>query len=364
MMRLALFVLLFFLIGCSKKDEGVKKPIFQVEVVKPTVKDVALYKSYVGNVQPFVQVEVRAQVEGELTGYYFTEGQTVKEGDLLFTIDSRPFVAQLHKAEAGLAQSLAGLRYAEDVVGRNTKLAEEDFVSQVQYDQYLTNVMTYEAQKKQSEADIEAAKINISYCNIHSPIDAVTGRLQIQVGNLIANAANTPLIILNQITPTYAYFSVPQRDLPLIMKLHREKPLKVHAFLESDYSKPYKGALDLIDNMVDDQTGSIWLRGVFLNEEQMLWPGEFVDVRLYTEAMKNAILVPTEAISVGQKGKYVFVIHSDMKAELRVVKTGQRMNNMTVIEEGIKPGELIVTKGQINLGNGTQVEIKGAKSES
>lgn len=363
-MRIAPFVLLLFFISCSKKTEEVKPSTFQVEVIKPTIKDVNLYKSYVGNVQPYVQVEIRAQVEGELTGYFFTEGQTVKAGQLLFTIDSRPYEAQLLKAEAALAQSLANLRYSEDVVSRNTKLARDDFVSQVQYDEYLTSVLNYKAQIKGNEADIKTAQINISYCNIHAPIDAVTGKLQIQVGNLIQYAGSTPLITLNQITPTYAYFSVPQKDLPNIMKLHREKPLKVSAFLENDYTEPYDGALDLIDNQVNDQTGSIWLRGVFLNEEQMLWPGEFVDVRLYTKPVENALLVPTEAISIGQKGKYVFIIHSDMKAELRYVETGQRMDNMTLIKKGIEPGELVVTKGQINLGNGTLVTIKETKSAS
>lgn len=353
--------LLIVVTSCHKKSEEVKTPRFQVEVVKPTVRDVELFKTYVGNVQPYVQVEVQAQVEGELTGYYFTEGEMIKAGDLLFTIDSRPFKAQLLKAEAALAQSLAGLRYAKDVAKRNAPLAVDDYVSQQQYDEYVTQVMSYQAQVKENEADIETAKINISYCNIHSPIDAVTGKLQIQVGNLIKNAESTPLITLNQITPIYAYFSVPQKDLPKIMELHRKEPLRVSAFLEGDESRPYAGALDLIDNQVNDQTGSIWLRGVFPNETQMLWPGEFVSVHLYTEARDGAILVPTEALSLGQKGSYLFVIKSDNTSEIRYVQVGQRIGDMTLIEKGIDPSEQVVVKGQLNLGNGTPVQIRRSK---
>lgn len=345
-------------VGCHKKQEE-KKPVFQVEVTKPKVEDVDLYYTYVGHVQPFLQVEVKAQVEGVLTGAYFKEGDEVSEGDLIFTIDSRPYVAQLKKAEGALAQSIASLRYAEDVAKRNAPLAQEDFVSQVQYDEYITNVLTYKAAIKENEADIDTAKINISYCNIHAPMRSVTGKIQLQVGNLIKNAEDTPLVILNQITPTYAYFSVPQKDLPQIMSLHRKENLKVKAFLNGNYETAYYGALDLIDNQVDDQTGSIWLRGIFPNEEKMLWPGEFVDIQLILGEKKDAILIPTQAISYGQKGKYVFVIKEDSTAQLRWIETGQRIGNMTLIEKGIEEDDRVVVKGQINLGNGTKVTIKG-----
>jgi multidrug efflux system membrane fusion protein len=362
-MRVFYIVFLILSASCHKKQEAPKKHGFPIEVVKPTVKNITLYKSYVGNIQPFIQVEVKAQVEGELLSYYFTEGQQVKKGDLLFKIDERPYKAQLLKAEGALEQSLANLSYSKDVAKRNKELAKDEFVSQQQYDQYLTDVLRYEGQVKQNEADIQTAKINISYCNIHSPIDAVTGRLQIQVGNLIKNAGSTPLITLNQITPIYVYFSVPQKDLSMIMKLHRQKSLKIHSFLESDNKTPYIGDLDMIDNQVNDQTGSIWLRGVFSNEEQMLWPGEFVDVQLLLEPVDNAILVPSEAVSIGQKGKYVFIVKEDNIAEIRYIETGQRFDKMTFVKKGLKPSDLIVTKGQINLGNGTPVTIKkGARS--
>jgi multidrug efflux system membrane fusion protein len=358
-MRILFLIPLLFLSSCQKKPVEHKSP-FQVEVTKPKVENVQLYNTYVGNVQPFLQVEVKAQVEGILTGAFFKEGDEVREGDLIFTIDSRPYVAQLQKAEGALAQSVANLRYAQDVAKRNTRLAQEEYISQEQYDEYITNVLTNKAAVKENEADIETAKINISYCNIHAPMNAVTGKIDLQVGNLIKNAGDTPLVTLNQITPTYTYFSVPQKDLTQVMKLHREKKLEVHAFLDGDYKHPHVGTLDLIDNQVNDQTGSIWMRGIFPNEEKILWPGEFVDVRLILGERKNAVLIPTDAIALGQKGKYVFVIIDNDIAELRWIQTGQRIDEMTIIEKGIEPGEFVVTQGQINLGNGTKVKIKGS----
>lgn len=352
-----LLLALLALVGCKKKEE-IKMPVPLVKVTKAKVEDTELFKTYVGHVQATVQVEVQAQVEGVLTGYYFTEGQEVKKGDLIFTIDSRPYEAQLLKAEGGLAESIANLRYAEDVARRNAKLVQEDYVSQVQYDEYVTTVMSNKAEIIQNEADIETAKINISYCNIHAPMNAVTGRLKINVGNLISNAEATPLVVLNQITPCYAYFSVPQRDLPEIMKLHREKPLDVKVLLNGDTKNPYIGSLDLIDNQVSDQTGAIWLRGLLPNEEKMLWPGEFVDVRLILGIKKDAVLIPTEAISIGQKGKYIYVLNQDQTVKKRAVTTGQRTGSMTLIERGLSGGETVVTQGQINLKTGKKVTVK------
>ncbi|NGX46987.1 MAG: Multidrug resistance protein MdtA [Chlamydiae bacterium] len=353
-----LFLLPFLLLsGCHKKQE-LQKPVFQVEVTKPKVENVQLYNTYIGNVQPFLQVEIKAQVEGVLTGAYFKEGNEVEEGDLIFTIDSRPYVAALQKAEGALAQSVANLRYAQDVAKRNASLAQEDYVSKVQYDEYITNVLTYKASVKENEADIETAKINISYCNIHAPMNSVTGKIELQIGNLIRNAGETPLVTLNQVTPTYTYFSVPQKDLTQIMQLHREKKLGVHTFLNGDYKNPYCGTLDLINNEVNNQTGSILMRGVFPNEEKMLWPGEFVDVHLILGEKKNAILIPTEAITLGQKGKYIFTIKEDDTTELKWVETGQRINDMTIIEKGVEPGDRVVIEGQINLGDGTKVAIR------
>lgn len=354
-----MILITLFCFGCHKASEQIKPPP-KVHVVKPTIETVEIARSYVGQVQPFLQVEVKAQVEGVLTGAYFKEGNEVKEGDLIFTIDSRPFQAQLKKAEGALAQSLASLRYAEDVAKRNAPLVQEDFVSKVQYDEYVTNVLTYKAQIKENQADIETAKINIGYCNIHAPMNAITGIIRLQVGNLIPNDGPTPLVTLNQITPIYTYFSVPQKELAEIRKLHSEKTLPIRAYLEGR-GEPIAGKLDLIDNQVNDQTGSIWMRGFFSNENKELWPGEFTDIKLVLGHRENALLIPTEAISFGQKGKYVFVIGKDDTTDIRWVETAERIGNMTVIEKGVGPDDQVVIKGQVNLGKGTKVVIQENK---
>lgn len=359
MCRLPLALLpLFLIMGCEKKAEVTPTPPVKVEVAKPLVQDTEIFKSYVGHVQPIVQVEVKSQVEGVMTDYYFTEGQTVKKGELLFTIDSRPFEAQLSKANAALAQNVANLRYAEDVLKRNKRLAEEDYVSQLQFDEYITNVLVSKAAIKQNQADIEEAKINISYCNIHAPMDSLTGMLQIDAGNLISNAQTTPLVILNQITPIYVNFSVPQKDLPTIMQFHRKNPLKVKAFLPQGEKTPFEGTLNLIDNQVDESTGSIWLRGIFQNEEQLLWPGEFADVHLILKVQKNALLIPTEAIMTTQNGKFVFVVKEDNTVEMQKISLGIRVDQNTIVEEGLSPEDRVVTRGQINLAPGTKIVIQ------
>lgn len=355
---LFLFLLCSILTGCREKKVQPRPPK-TVEVAKVVESDVQLYNTYVGHVQASVQVEVKAQVEGVLLRTHFIEGQEVKAGDPLFSIDPRPFEAELSKAKAALAKSLVNLRYAKDVATRNEPLAEENYVSKLQYDEYLTEVMDYEAQVKENQAEVQSAEIDLSYCSILSPIDAVTGVLKIQEGNLIQNAQNNPLIILNKISPAYTYFSVPQKDLPRIMKLHREEQLQVVAYLGEEKPEIFQGKLDLIDNQLQDAAGSIWLRGIFANEQKLLWPGEFVKVHLLLEKVQNALLIPEEAVSIGQKGKYVYVLRSDSTVELRHIEAGMRFeNNMRLITKGLNPGDTVVTLGQINLKNGDKVEVK------
>lgn len=352
------FLLILCFTACSKPVKP-PPPSIPVLMAKPIVQDTAIYKEYIGHVEAFVKVEVKSQVEGVITGAYFTQGQSVKKGDLIITIDSRPYEAQLAKAEALLSENVANLRYAEDTAKRYAKLVQQDYVAQLQYDQYITNVLTSKASIKQSQADIETAKINISYCNISAPMDAVAGVLQVDVGNLIQNAQETPLVVLNQITPIYVYFSVPQQDLPQIQLLQRKSPLEVRAFLNEDFTRPFIGKLDLINNQVDEKTGTVLLRGIFPNTDQILWPGEFVDVRLILETKKEAILVPTESVQIGQQGYYAFIVDSQQTAQLRSVKIAQRMGKQVMIESGITKEDNVVIEGQINLFSGAKVTPKG-----
>lgn len=356
-MKIWIYLLIFFCTACSHKPPPL--PIIPtVSTVTAKTANVPRFHTYVGHVKSFVQIEVRSQVEGVITGCHFHEGKEVKEGDLLLTIDSRPFEAQLAKAKAALAESLVNLRYAKEVAKRNAELVQNEYVARLQFDQYLTNVERAKATIESNQADIDTAKINISYCNIYSPADGVAGLLHFDVGNLIQNAGQTPLITINQIIPIYIYFSVPQDDLTEIMQLNRRFPLKVQAYLDKEETNPFMGTLDFIDNQVDEQTASIWMRGVFQNEEKLLWPGQFVTVRLILDIEKNALLVPTQAVQISQKGPYLFVVKPDQTVEMRIVTLGQRLGNEIVISSGLEAGERIVTEGQINLANGTKVVAK------
>lgn len=354
-MKRLILILSLLLMACSKKAPPQATPARKVVAAVPTVADTPRFKTYIGNAAARVSVDVRPQVEGVLTGYYFVEGQEVKQGDLLFTIDKRPYVAQLEKAQAALVGAMANLQIAQETAMRNAKLVQKEYVAQLQFDQYLTNVETAQAQIQASQADIDTANINITYCSIYAPVSGVIGQLQIDVGNLIQNGSSTPLTVLNAITPIYVTFSVPQNDLPEIMRLHRKSPLKVITYLGDENPEQFEGTLDLINNQVDTQTGSILMRGIFPNENKMLWPGEFTETRVILEVIKDALLIPTKAIKFTQKDTKIFVVKEDMTVELRTVVAGQRIGDQTVITSGLKAGEMVVNEGQINLAPGVKV---------
>jgi multidrug efflux system membrane fusion protein len=343
--------------GCSKPPQKVA-PSPPVTVTKPTVRDVDLYQDYVGNVVANISVEVMSQVSGIMTGQYFVEGQEVKQGDLLLTIDSRPYVADLAQAEAVLAQSLATLRYAEETTTRYAKLVQEDFISQLNYDQYVTNVLTGEAQIKQNLAQIDLAKINLGYCSITAPMDCVTGKLLVKVGNYVDANSNTELVLLNQIKPILVDFYIPDRDLPYIQFLQNKGQLSVVAYVNRDKSQPHGGTLTLINNQVSTTAGSILLEATFPNEDKGLWPGQFVDIQVILGKKTGALLIPSEAIQVGQQGHYVYVITPDNTAELKVVKPAQVYDSLTMINEGLTADDMVVVAGQLNLYPGIKVSIQ------
>ena len=258
--------------------------------------------------EAYKTVQITSQIEGVLKNQLFMEGETVKQGDLLYVIDPRPYQATLQKAEAALSQTMASLKYDEDTVRRYAKLIQDDYVSQLDFEKYITNVMTDQASIKQNLADIENAKLNLEYCYIHAPMDAVAGNVKINVGNLIQNAGADPLVSLNQITPIYASFYVPEKDLPRIQSLQKTCPIQTQIFLNQDYDCPFEGTLTMIDNQVDENTGMILLKATLPNEDQILWPGEFIDVRVILGEEKDAVLIPCQAVQIGQNGAYVFIL--------------------------------------------------------
>jgi multidrug efflux system membrane fusion protein len=299
-------------------------------------------------------VEVRAQVAGTITGQYFVEGQEVRASDLLLSIDPRPFQAELEKAKGELAENLASLQQAQETVERYKPLIKDEYVSQLDYDRYVTDVCRNEGVVQQSRAAVEEAEINLDYCLIKAPFNSVTSKLAINVGNFVP-VGGEPLMTLQQISPIRVSFFVPEKDLPRIISLQGQNRLTTMVIRSHEC---IAGELFLINNKVDEQTGTILLQAIFPNTDKKLWPGEFVDVRLILETQKNAILVPSQVVQMGQQGSYLYVVRPDSTVELRNVKVGQKEKEAVIIESGLSPGETVVLEGQLNLFPGVKVTIQ------
>ena len=353
-MKVIILLTLLLSWGCSKK-QPIPPLAPYVTVGKSSLQDIPLYFNYVGHVKPYQSVEIKAQVAGLINGQYFTEGQEVKKGALLLTIDDRPFRAALAKVEAELAYNIATLRQARETVERYSLLIKESYVSQLDYDQFITNVYTTEAAIKQNYADIETASINLDYCTMTAPITGVTSKLLIEVGNYIPVGGANPLMTLKQISPIKVQFTVPEKDLPQITLAQNKEPLKVIAYLQG---APIEGKLFLIDNAVNASTGMILLEAVFPNEDKRLWPGEFVDVRVILEIRKQATVIPAQAVLLGEEGPYIYVLTSNNTAQLRAVTPGLKEGSLIMIEKGVEAGEVVIVEGQINLFPGAPVTIK------
>ncbi len=344
--------------GCAKKHEPPEP--HQVTVTKPISRSVPVYLDYVGHMVANISVQVMAQASGILTNQYFTEGQDVKQGDLLLTIDPRPYEATLARAEAVLQQTTASFQYAKDTTRRYTPLVQEDFVSKQNFDQFVTNEMTTEAQISQSRADVETARINLGYCYITAPMNCITGQLLVKTGNYVDPNAGTVLTTLNQICPILVDFYVPESDLLVIQKHQSKGTLKLFVYPDPAHSHQFEGALTLINNQINTSTGTVLLEGTLPNDSKLLWPGHFVDVRVILEEEKKALLIPTEAVVVGQSGHFVYVVNDQSTIEMRPIKAGQVHGSMRVIESGITPKDQVVVEGQLNIYTGMKVAIKGA----
>jgi membrane fusion protein, multidrug efflux system len=317
----------------------------------------------VGNVEAYSTVAVKSQVTGVLTQAHFKEGQNVKKGQLLFTIDPRPFEAALKQAEANLARDAAQLENAQEQARRYLELVKKQFVSKEQYDQIRTNAAALEAVVEADKAAVDNAKVQLSYCYIYSPIDGQLGTLLVNEGNLVRVNDATPLVVINQVAPIYLTFSVPEQNLPDIRRHMAAGSLKVEARFPSDEGRPEQGNLAFIDNAVDRTTGTIKLKAEFKNEDKRLWPGQFINVALTLTTQSDAVVIPAEAIQVGPEGQHVFVVKPDNSVEVRPVVVARTDEGEAVIAQGLQAGEQIVREGQFLLSAGSKVEIKDTNQE-
>ena len=354
-----LIILLFLLFpACAKKTAPPPKPPVSVKAGNVLQKTVPVQIRVIGNVEAYSTVSVKSQLGGTLMRVHFREGQDVGKGALLFTIDPRPYEAAVKQAESNLARDTAQLENAREEVRRYAELVKKGYVAQEQYDQIRTNAATFEATVNADRAVVENARLQVKYCYIYSPLNGRTGNLFANEGNLIKANADNPMVVLNQIQPIYVTFSVPEQHLTEIKKQMAAGSLDVSVAVPKSEGHTVVGMLTFIDNTVDMTTGTIRLKGTFVNNEKVLWPGQFVNVTLTLTTRPKALLVPSQAVQSGQAGQYVFVVKPDLKVEYRSVNVGATVRSEIIIEQGLTAGENVVTDGQLRLTSGARVEVK------
>lgn len=356
-----LFVFLFCfltILSCNREDKKRQPPPAPVSVVEVALKDMPIQVSAIGNVEAYSSVTIKSRVEGQLLKALCKEGDEVKRGQLLFVIDPRPFEEALRQAEANLLRDKAQLEFARADLERYEELFREGLVSRQQFDKIRTNYETLRSVVKSGEASVNNARLLLSYCYIHSPIDGKVGTFSVQPGNMV-KANETAITTVNQIVPVYVRFSVPEREILRIRQAMSAGTLIAEAVLKGVDSETIReGRVVFIDNAVDPQTGTVRLKALFENRDRVLWPGQFVNVVLKLGVKKNALVIPARAVQTGQKGNYVFVVKNDKTAEIREIQLGVRVGDEVSIETGLNPKELVVVDGQLRLTQGARVEIR------
>lgn len=347
-------------VSCSSKTAAVGPDLaVPVNVAKAVKKTVPIQLSAIGTAEAYSTVSIKGQVNAILQEVHFKQGDFVKKGDLLFTLDARPFQASLAQAQANLARDKAQADLTIVQAERYKKLYDQGISAKEQYDQMQANAAAQQGSLHADQAAVESAKLQLQYCAIYSPVDGRTGALQVYPGNLVKENDVPVLVVINQIAPLYEDFSVPEQYLGVIKKYMAGGRLQIEATPYGDTAAEV-GYLTFVDNTVDNTTGTIKLKGTFANTDHRLWPGQFSTVSLRLSEEENAIVVPTQAVQTGQSGDFVFVIKPDQTAESRPVKVARTLGTESVIAKGIEPGETVVTDGQLRLIPGIKVQIKAA----
>ena len=335
-------------------------PVVLAPVMQQTV---PLRVQAIGNVEPYATVGVKARIDGQIVDAPFRDGQDVSKGQTLFQIDPRPFQALVQQAQANLMRDKAQLERARAQEARYKDLLAKNFVSQDAYAQFRTNVETAAATVAADEAALETAKLQLEYTTIRSPIEGRTGKIMIQLGNLVKANDTGPLVVINQVSPIYLNFAVPEQYLGSIRAAMAKHQLQVQASInDTRGASAADGELAFIDNTVDTTTGTVKLRAKFPNKDKLLWPGQFATVSLTLGEQQDAIVVPSEAVQTGPRGQFVFVVKADMTAEQRPVVVERVEGAKTVIAKGLAAGEQVVTLGQVRLIPGIKVTPKSEAS--
>ena len=348
--------------ACTEKSAGADKKtagtmIVPVVVTQAIAQDFPIEVRNIGNVEAYATVLIRSQLTGQITKIHFREGQEVKAGDMLFTIDPRPAEGALRQAEADLKRDQAQLVSAKLEFERTKKLLESSIASKDDYDKAEATYQALGATVMSDEAAVSRAKLQVEFTAIKSPIDGRTGNLLVKEGNIVKSPDDS-MVTVNQVHPIYVTFSVPEQELPAIRARMKEAALPVEVDAPGDPGKKLTGELTFIDNAVDTTTGQIRLKGTFKNAEDLLWPGQFVQARLTLRTLAHATMVPTQALQSSQSGDFMFVVKGDSTVQKRMVVAGPSRAGMMVVEKGIEPGETVVIDGQLRLVEGSKVSTQ------
>ena len=358
--------------ACSASDAvapaggGGQAPV-PVTTAKVVNKEMPVDVTAVGTVEAFSTVAVRSQVTGEMKAVNFTQGDDVQGGQVLFTLDPRPLEAALNQAEANLQRDTANLANAKVIADRMDELVERGVGTREQRDTARTTAAALEAVVGANTAAVENARVQLQYATIRAPISGRTGALMVHPGNLVRANDQTPLVIINQVTPIFVSFGIPEALLSDLRRYLAQRQLEVEATPPNEAGPPAIGSITFIDNQVDQTTGTIRIKATFPNSNRRLWPGQFVNVVVRLSTEPNAVVVPSVAVQNGPEGQYVFVVKKDQTVEMRVVAVARTAGSETVVKQGISVGETVVTDGQIRLVPGSRINIKagpGAKADS
>jgi multidrug efflux system membrane fusion protein len=313
--------------------------------------------SVIGSAEAYSNVAVHPQITGQLTSVDFKEGEDVKKGDIIFTLDFRPLESALKQSQANLARDTVQAANARSSAARYQDLKGRGIATAEQADQSRTSAEALDATVEADRAAIENAKVQLQYATIMAPISGRTGALMVHEGNLVRANDATPLVVINQISPIYVSFGIPEGQLPELKRYLAQGSVAVEATPPGETATS-RGRITFIDNAVDPTTGQITIKASFPNEDRRLWPGQFVNVTLTLQVESNALVVPTAAVQEGQQGNYVFVLKPDRTVELRTIAVEREAAEDTIVRNGLAQGEIIVTDGQVRLADGSKVSVK------
>jgi len=346
----------------NAQKSAARRPAVPVTLAPVEKADFPVFLTGLGTVQGFNTVQVRTRVDGQIDKIAFQEGQLVNQGDLLVEVDPRPFQATLDQAKAKKAQDEANLANANLDLQRYTKLGE--FATRQQTDTQRSTVAQLTAQIAADDAAISNAQTQLDYTQVKAPISGVAGLRQVDIGNIVNAATQTGVVTIAQIEPIAVIFTAPEDQLPYINEAQATSPLKVIA-ITTDGKKPLaEGKLAVINNQVDTTSGTIRLKAVFDNKNHALWPGQSVSTRLLLKTLKDATVVPDDAVQHGTNGLYAYAVTTDNKADLRKVKVSQSIDGRSVVDEGLKPGERVITGGQFKVQPGSLISTAVASSDT